>query len=496
MFGEFGGKTIHLDNITNGTETWKSNKALYGIQDNRERYALISWCIAVVVSSLIGDSLILLGTIKFGAIKLHKVLVAVIQHLAVCDLLLAIFNVSLRTVALVADDWVLGQFMGRVQYEVTAICFPVIIMLTCLLTISKLVILKRPLRAAALPARFGHKICTVMWITSVCLNLPIIILQLTKRVELKFQYLVYGCISGHPEQTPIWFEWYFYLTVFLFPVPCLIILITSSLILVEARKVATRQREVLRCEGVFTVMLTVGIFLLSFLPYFVTNIVQPQIFNVFHPPVVHRMIHFLTNLNIMTNFMVYSLTVKSFRNFLKNDVLRCFRRQKTTSLANSDLPEYVFTSRSPRLQRQSLIMPSSPSFRKSIVTVSSPGYQRRSPTLSNFGFQRNSLIPSSPDYRRNSPTSLVLSPTLQRNGIAPSSPDFRRNSPTSLVLSPTFQGNSIVPSSPDLRRNSPTALDPTLQKSILIPSSPQIRKYSLTPSSPGLRRRSPTPDLG
>ena len=278
---------------------------------------------------------------------------------------------------------------------------------------------------------------------------------------------MYGCVNGHPEQSLVWFEWYFYLTVFLFPVPCLVILITSSLILVEARKVATRQREVLRCEGVFTVMLTVGIFFLSFLPYFVTNIVQPRLFNIFHPPVVHRMINFLTNLNIMTNFMVYSLTVKSFRNFLKNDVLRCFRRHKTTSLANSDLPEYVFTSRSPRLQRQSLVLPSSPSFRKSIVTVSSPVYQRKSPTPSNLGFQRNSFIPSSPEFRRNSPTS----------------------------YSPTFQRNCIISSSPVFINESPTILSPMLQKNSFNTSSKNIRKYSLIASSPGLKRRSPTPDF-
>ena len=57
------------------------------IQDEAERWTLILWGISVILVSAIGDSIILEATIKYKAIKLHKVMVAVIQHMAVCDLL-------------------------------------------------------------------------------------------------------------------------------------------------------------------------------------------------------------------------------------------------------------------------------------------------------------------------------------------------------------------------------------------------------------------------
>ena len=63
------------------------NKTLLDIKDNAERQLLICWNITVLLTSLIGDSLILIGTIRYKAIKQHKVIVAVIQNMAVVDLL-------------------------------------------------------------------------------------------------------------------------------------------------------------------------------------------------------------------------------------------------------------------------------------------------------------------------------------------------------------------------------------------------------------------------
>ena len=56
-----------------------------------ERIILIIFDIFVALSSLIGDTAIIIGVIKYHVIKLHKAMLAVMIHLAVCDLLLTIF---------------------------------------------------------------------------------------------------------------------------------------------------------------------------------------------------------------------------------------------------------------------------------------------------------------------------------------------------------------------------------------------------------------------
>ena len=53
-------------------------KTLYGIKSDAERYIFISWGMIVLLASLIGDIFILVGTIKYRAIKQHKLIVAVI----------------------------------------------------------------------------------------------------------------------------------------------------------------------------------------------------------------------------------------------------------------------------------------------------------------------------------------------------------------------------------------------------------------------------------
>ena len=85
-----------------------NNKTVHGITDNSERVIFIIWCVVVLISSIIGDGIILLATTKYKAIRLNKVIVVVIQHLAVSDLLYTVFNVLPTTVALFADGWVMG----------------------------------------------------------------------------------------------------------------------------------------------------------------------------------------------------------------------------------------------------------------------------------------------------------------------------------------------------------------------------------------------------
>ena len=61
----------------------------YGIHIAAERYFWAANHLFVLLSSLIGDNLILYASFQEDALKLNKFIVSVLQHIAVSDLLLA-----------------------------------------------------------------------------------------------------------------------------------------------------------------------------------------------------------------------------------------------------------------------------------------------------------------------------------------------------------------------------------------------------------------------
>ena len=88
-----------------------NNYTLYGLHDDNERYFWVSYMTFVLVSSLIGDSIVLVASIKYNAIKLHKSIVVLVQHIAVCDLLTAVIQLFPTTIAVGLDKWVYGDLL-------------------------------------------------------------------------------------------------------------------------------------------------------------------------------------------------------------------------------------------------------------------------------------------------------------------------------------------------------------------------------------------------
>ena len=160
------------------------------------------WNLVVVLASLIGDSLILIGTIKYQAIRQHKVIVAVIQHMAVCDLLQTVLKVFPTTIALITDHWVFGNFICHVQEHIDYILPHLTFLLTSAMSTLKLIILKWPLRIAARFSQLGHKICGALWIAMLCLYTPKLVANLLYiGGTINFNYRDYTCDHSSPHGT-------------------------------------------------------------------------------------------------------------------------------------------------------------------------------------------------------------------------------------------------------------------------------------------------------
>ena len=295
------------------------NKTLYVITDDRERYIFILWSCITLMASLIGDSIILVVTIKYNAIKLQKVIIAAMQHMAICDLLQTAFKVFPVTLAFITDRWVVGELLCEVSENMTWVCAGVTMSQTCTLTTLKLIILKYPLKSRAWSSRFGHKIFTSVWLLAVVVYSPVFMVKIIYlRNDVYFSYHNYDCNYSYTSPNlPSWYELYFLITLpVVFALSYIALIVTSIAILVVAKKASSQHGRTLRWEGVITVLLTVGVLLLSTLPFGVAFVTW-LLLGAEHGTAVWRSVILVQYLNIMANLFIYSITVKSFRKFLK-----------------------------------------------------------------------------------------------------------------------------------------------------------------------------------
>ena len=294
------------------------NNTLYVIKDDAERSILVLWNLMILLASLIGDSIILIATTKYKAIKLHKVIITVMQHMAVCDLMQAVLTVFPVTLGLITDHWVMGELLCHVQYNISWVCAPVAVFLTSAMTTLKLIIVKYPLRTGAWSTWLGHKICSSLWLLVIACYTPLLAGNLLYiRDTIYFSYEDYSCAYDYLSPTlPSWFPWYAPTSIAVLGIlSYTTLIVTSVLLLIVASSAASRHGETLRWEGVITILLTAIVLLFSYLPLSVVMVTW--LFGIELSNSTFRAIFHLTYLNIMANFFVYSLTVRSFRNFLK-----------------------------------------------------------------------------------------------------------------------------------------------------------------------------------
>ena len=306
-----------------------NNRTLYGIHNDTERHFLIFYNTFIALTSLIGDSIILISTVKYNAIKLHEIVVVITQNLAVCDLLLTVFRIIPQTAALIADDWVVGVFMGHAQNAVNYLAGTTTMTLTCAMTTVKLLIVKYPLKTGTWSIYTGYKLCGALWGLQIASWLPWLVVNMFYvRNTLYFTYRTYQCSYNYfSPHTPTWFTMYASLSFLLGTIlPFLVVIVTSLSLLVLAFRAAARQRQSVRWQGFGTVVLTAVVFCVSLLPW---NVVYASFLMGRLPSVIMlRSTIFLTNLNVNANFFIYLLTVKSFKEFMKSAVRSLVNRAR------------------------------------------------------------------------------------------------------------------------------------------------------------------------
>ena len=304
-----------------------NNYTLYGIHSGTERGLVIGYNSFICISTLIGDTLILVGSLRYDAIKLHKILVIFIQYIAVADLLLTVFHILPGTVSLVSNEWVFGDVFCSVSYFVDAGSSIAVSLLISLLALSKMLIVKYPLRAIQISAKAAHLAACCLWIYGFIY--PVAAIAKDPH-GVYFSYLVYNCDYGCSKST--WksvgrkiFGIAFGISVL---VSTVITALSCVLLIVLAKRAANRigGPQGLHWQGVLTVLLSGAVHTIATLPldiFYITPFDPSDndssfLFHLY----LGRYAWHVAALAMVANFYIYTLTLSSFREFLKSWLTR------------------------------------------------------------------------------------------------------------------------------------------------------------------------------
>ena len=183
-------------------------------------------------------------------------------------------------------------------------------------------------RTARWSARKTNYVCLGIWTVSLLLPLSFLLVD---KDDVFFDYRRYNCNYGFQSRA-----WKILLPIssaILGLIPNLTIVVATILLLREARNIAMRADQGLRWQGVITVVLTAAMYSISILPFALYYLVEPLVlateadgsaipdtYLVYY----YRIASAFMNLNVISNFFVYCLTVSSFRNFIAKRIRRLF----------------------------------------------------------------------------------------------------------------------------------------------------------------------------
>ena len=301
-----------------------SNGTIYSIKTDALRYTWAGYFLFVLASSLIGDTTILIAAIKYRAFNLHRVIVVIIKHIAFCDLMVSIMHVFPRVASLISNKWLFGKHLcyltnlARYYFNCTGV------LLICNMTCSKLLLLKYPIRLGSVSVKKAHISCMSCWLAALAFPVSGLIAITLDNPEIYFSFRTYHC---NYVITGIW-DWLrpFLAITFVFIPSCLVVASTIYLLII-AKNFARRGRESLKWEGIVTTVLTATVYCISCLPYIVWAVGQSIVSeddpanNFFHMAFFRIAVSFLS-LNTMSNFYIYSLSVQSFRDFIRGRMQR------------------------------------------------------------------------------------------------------------------------------------------------------------------------------
>ena len=330
-----------------------------------EKYILIAYLLTILISSIVGDTIILIASTRYNALKLNKFILAIIHHISVCDLVTDMSYVLPILMSIFADEWIFGYTLSEITAFLAGSTFLLSNILVVILTCSKFLLVKFPQKTRKWTAKKAHIICGMGWLAVLLLLLPTIFPSLHVNIKVNLTYHMHfhhdassndsqnskdgRNSSNDPDKDKDRFTLPFKLLSYSIVIGAPTLVLTFSVLtlklLFEARQVSRRSRGSLRWQGIITVVVTGTLFCVSMLPYCIFRVMKWAKYSIgksdnhsdttswiWNSAGLGLTLQFLTFVNAASNFFIYCLTVKSFRTFLSTKIslirskFRCSKR--------------------------------------------------------------------------------------------------------------------------------------------------------------------------
>lgn len=263
------------------------------------RYALITWSVLSTILSLSGNTLVLVSSLKYSAIKLDKISVVMMRNIAVADLGHTVVVILPTIGSLAADRMIYGHGMCFVL-AYTAYVFSIAnAFLIAALNCNKLCCLLFPLRARLATMATGRKIVSVLWVVTVCYLLENIVL---KRPVI-FEPIIDRC---NPDKTDSYWQLVDRINSVVFALIPLVVILTSTAWLL----CYVKSRGILRSHNL-TLILSVSIVYMVSLGPFIVYQNQPH-----RLPELYAFSVYVNYVSTIANPFLYYWSSASFKEFV------------------------------------------------------------------------------------------------------------------------------------------------------------------------------------
>ena len=290
-------------------------------------HVILAWAVLHLVLSLVGNITVLVASVKYKAIKLDHVSVALIQQLAVADMMYLIGRAGFGIPGYVSKEWLLGDFMCGVVTCDAYVCAVVSMYIICSINTSKMFTLKYPLKSRLLRKRTGHILGACVWVLGV--STVAITWALTDWIFI-FRSNIMHCLESAENEG---------LKQAIFSVllitPTIFIVFTTGWLMMFVKK-----RRGLQAQGVVTLISVSIVFLISWTPYGLYNGVVPLVSeetvekHAQSFAIADTICVYIMYINFSVNPIIFYLSINSFNTFVQKVVLR----RNSTIIANKSVP--------------------------------------------------------------------------------------------------------------------------------------------------------------
>ena len=279
--------------------------------------SIMVWTVVASLTSLCGNTAVLVSSIKYSAIQLDRVSVVVIRHLAVADLCYSIYAM-LTLGYLVQGMEVYGAVPCYVISMFSYLFTSVDTTLVCVLNISKLTVLLFPLQMRTRSSRCGHFLVGCVWaLCGTCVVSIVVMSSVPVELQLLFHSGINKCGSLLYPAAKVVMVVYAITFTFL---PSLLIILTTIWLLCYVKRVRGLQRQ-----GVITLLLVSTLFCFAYAPsgsyYFFKGALTDEDKATDWFQMYFSFSIYVVYVNYACNPIVYLFTIRSYRKFIRTKVL-------------------------------------------------------------------------------------------------------------------------------------------------------------------------------